>query len=105
MKKLIVAAVLAVLGVGSIAADAMANGPGPYCTGPGCAPRRTGIFHKYPMPAFQAAPWYLYWPYDAHFQSAAPLGGQFYAPPYAGGGLVNPYFPAQPAPYAPNPAP
>jgi len=104
MKKMILATALAFLGVGMIAADTLANGPGPFCTGPNCGPR-TGLFRKYPMPALQAAPWYLYWPYNAHFQSAAPLGGQFYAPPYTGGGLVNPYFPTpnQAGPYIPAP--
>ena len=30
---------------------------------------------------FQAAPWYLYWPYDAHFQTSAPVFAPFYTPP------------------------
>jgi len=104
MKKLSFAFALAMLGVGSMAADSLANGPGPFCSGPGCAPKRFALFQKQPLPAFQAAPWYNYWPYDAHFQSAAPLTGPYYAPPYTGGGMVNPYFPAYPAaPYRPNP--
>lgn len=46
------------------------------------------------LPAFQAAPWYNYWPYDAHFLTPAPVGGAFYGPPMTGNFPVNPYFPA-----------
>jgi hypothetical protein len=55
----------------------------------------------------QAAPWYLYFPYNAHFMTPGPLAAPFFAPPYAGGALVNPYFPApvQIAPPVPVPAP
>jgi hypothetical protein len=28
----------------------------------------------------QAGPWYLYWPYEAHFQTPAPLPYPYYAP-------------------------
>jgi hypothetical protein len=51
------------------------------------------------LPVFQAAPWYLYWPYDAHFQTPAPIYGAFYGP---GGQNTygqmygQPYFPASP---------
>ncbi len=51
-----------------------------------------------PLPAFQAAPWYLYFPYNSHFQMAAPPldeqgpGGYGGA---GGGGYGNPYFPNQ----------
>ena len=49
------------------------------------------------LPVFQAAPWYLYWPYDAHFMTAAPLQGAFYPPPGIGAGYgYQPYFPASP---------
>jgi hypothetical protein len=44
------------------------------------------------QPPFQAAPWYLYWPYDAHFQLPAPITAQFY-PPQQYGNQLNPYFP------------
>jgi hypothetical protein len=44
------------------------------------------------QPPFQAAPWYLYWPYDAHFQLPAPITAQFY-PPQQFGNQMNPYFP------------
>ena len=66
------------------------------------------LFRKQSLPAFQAAPWYLYWPYNGHFQTPAPLYGQFYAPPgmggYGAGPGANPYF-QQVAPPAAAPAP
>ena len=73
------------------------------CNGPLCqAPPSVdggGLFGRIlgrqPMPAFQAAPWYLYWPYNAHFMTPAPLQGAYYAPP-TGGGMVNPYFQSSP---------
>ncbi len=49
--------------------------------------------HNNNLPVFQAAPWYLYWPYDAHFMTPAPVTGAFYGPPTAGNFPVNPYFP------------
>jgi hypothetical protein len=45
------------------------------------------------LPVFQAAPWYNYWPYDAHFLTPAPVNGPFYGPPMTGNFPVNPYFP------------
>jgi len=51
--------------------------------------------HKQPQPTFQAAPWYLYWPYDGHFMTPAPVGGQFNGPPTPGNFPVNPYFQGQ----------
>lgn len=53
-------------------------------------------FKQKPLPAFQAAPWYTYWPYNNHFMTPAPIPG------YAGGPAdfsqsghgMNPYFPA-----------
>jgi hypothetical protein len=51
-------------------------------------------FMKKPqLPVFQAAPWYNYWPYDAHFLTPAPISGPFYGPPQTGNFPVNPYFP------------
>ena len=41
-----------------------------------------------------AAPWYLYWPYDAHFMTPAPLQGAYYAPPMMGNYPAQPYFPS-----------
>ena len=61
---------------------------------------------KQPLPAFQAAPWYLYWPYNEHFQMPAPPpGADFGYGGYAGpggypGGYTNPYFPGQYGPRA-----
>jgi hypothetical protein len=48
------------------------------------------------QPPFQAAPWYLYWPYDAHFQLPAPINAPYY-PPQQLGSQWSPYF-AAPAP-------
>jgi hypothetical protein len=50
-------------------------------------------FHRTKLPVFQAAPWYNYWPYDAHFLTPAPVNGQFYGPPMTGNFPTNPYFP------------
>jgi hypothetical protein len=66
---------------------------------PATAPQGLGFCQK----PFQAAPWYLYWPYDAHFQLPAPIAAPYMAPqgfntPW------NPYFAAPPAP-AGYPAP
>jgi hypothetical protein len=55
------------------------------------------------LPAFQAAPWYLYWPYDGHFLTPAPVHAPFYGPPTAGNFPVNPYFPAPGGYYGPYP--
>ncbi len=75
--------------------DASAQCPGGPC---GQVPYNSGPFAKFfgkqPLPAFQAAPWYSYWPYNAHFMTPAPLMGAYYAPPTAGGMMGNPYFPA-----------
>jgi len=65
---------------------ALANHPPSY-------PQKQG--HGFFQPPFQAAPWYLYWPYDAHFQLPAPIGAPF-QPPQHLGQPWNPYF-AHPA--------
>lgn len=52
-----------------------------------------GPFAHQKLPAFQAAPWYQYWPYDGHFMTPAPISGAFYGPPMTGNFPVNPYFP------------
>ena len=57
------------------------------------------FFKKTPLPAFQAAPWYTYFPYNSHFQMPAPLPGQDVPGPGgfgAGQGWMNPYFPTSP---------
>ena len=92
MKKLLLALV-AVVGVIASSTPAGANGcPGPFCQPAG---PRLPFFRQSPVPAFQAAPWYLYYPYNAHFQTPAPMQGAFYTPPGGGyGGLQNPYFPS-----------
>ncbi|HKB02255.1 MAG TPA: hypothetical protein VKD90_08550 [Gemmataceae bacterium] len=56
------------------------------------------------LPVYMAAPWYLYWPYDGHFQTVAPMAhGLYYPPPtYIG----NPYLAGVYAGYiANNPIP
>jgi hypothetical protein len=55
------------------------------------------FFRPQPLPAFQAAPWYLYFPYNSHFQMAAPPMDE-QGPGGYGGGYGNPYFPNQYAP-------
>ena len=93
MKKLLLT-LAAVVGLIASSAPASANGcPGPFCQPAG---PRLPFFRQSPVPAFQAAPWYLYFPYNAHFQTPAPMMGAFYAPPGGGyGGMPNPYFPSQ----------
>lgn len=107
----------ALLVVGAAASTASAWG-GPMltqpggCTGPFCNQGRyptlgSYLFrgHSTQLPVYQAAPWYLYWPYDAHFLTPAPVTGAFYGPPVPGNFPVNPYFPGAPyaMPYGPIP--
>ena len=97
-----------------------ASAAGHPCNGPTC---NQGAYPKHftllsscfgsrqPLPTFQAAPWYLYWPYDAHFLTPAPVTGAFYGPPTPGNFPVNPYFPGPaygsfgPMPGGPPPRP
>lgn len=75
--------------------------------GLGAPPAPSTLFggsHK-KLPAFQAAPWYNYWPYDGHFLTPAPVGGAFYGPPQTGNFPVNPYFPGPAVPYGYGPIP
>lgn len=94
------AAVLAALPATSLAS----GWPSPFRTQP--HPVHTGPYllggHRN-LPAFQAAPWYLYWPYDGHFLTPAPVHAPFYAPPVGGNFPVNPYFPAPHGYYGPMP--
>ena len=99
MKKLMIA-VMALTVVALAASQAQADG----CRGPFCQPQPQshgvhGLFSKKPLPAFQAAPWYLYWPYNAHFMTPDPLTGAYYAPPTDAGLYGNPYFPTMPYSY------
>lgn len=93
MKKLVLVAALAAFAFSGQAARADSLHANPF-NGPvkGYA---GGLFRKTPLPAFQAAPWYLYFPYNAHFQTPSPMyNAPWYGPPGNGyGGLVNPYFP------------
>ena len=100
--KTFILALAAAAATAVLSTDARAAG----CNGPLCSPPPAaytgglfGFFKKQPLPAFQAAPWYLYYPYNAHFMTPAPLTGAYYAPPTAGGVMVNPYFPAAPGYY------
>jgi hypothetical protein len=86
MKKWTLAAVLAFAGSSASQAPAW---DGPFATS---HPSPSGYGKV--VPVFQAAPWYLYWPYDAHFLTPAPVYGAYYAPPMMGNYPVQPYFPA-----------
>jgi hypothetical protein len=56
----------------------------------------------------QAGPWYQYWPYEAHFQSAAPIAYPYWPqrmtlPPANAGAYMQPQYPqAAPAPQPVN---
>jgi hypothetical protein len=83
------------------AATAQASGHpcnGPFCNQAGYPKYRTHPMTLFgghqPLPVYQAAPWYLYWPYDGHFLTPAPVTGAFYGPPGHGNFPVNPYFSA-----------
>jgi hypothetical protein len=66
-----------------------------------------GNTHRAKLPVYMAAPWYLYWPYDGHFQTVAPMAyGAFYPPPAYTGNPFNPgayhgYVPGAPLPQYP----
>lgn len=101
------------LGVTASASQVRADGWGhnsPFSNGPryptlgAFVTHGNGLFgKKAPLPTFQAAPWYLYWPYDGHFLTPAPVNAPFYAPPGPGNFPVNPYFPAPAGNYGPIP--
>jgi len=99
MKKLLILAALA-FGVVGLTAEAKAVG---YAN-PFNAPSHQGnvfdkLFKRKPLPAFQAAPWYTYYPYNGHFMTPAPLPGDTGGYPGQGGNYGgNPYFPSNPAP-------
>jgi hypothetical protein len=58
----------------------------------------------------QASPWYNYWPYEAHFQTAAPTGFPYWPAPQTTAPGFNPYASDYGAPalapqyFAPSPA-
>jgi len=105
---------IAAVALGAAAGDAQAQhgGHAPFSNNPRYPTLGTYLFqsHNQPKPTFQAAPWYLYWPYDGHFLTPAPVNAPFYAPPGNGNFPVNPYFPAPnngyygPMPGGPAPA-
>ena len=94
---------LAVVAIGLIGSDVMAQGcatcgtgghggygaggGGGHWSGPPSSHHRGGV-------ALQAAPWYLYWPYDAHFQTPAPVFGAYSPPPSMNGYPAQPFFPS-----------
>jgi hypothetical protein len=94
MKKLFLALIAA--GLLAPAQSALAGGEANPFNGPSGNRLIFPLFRKQSLPAFQAAPWYLYWPYNGHFQTPAPLYGPSYGPGggygYGMGGGVNPYF-------------
>jgi hypothetical protein len=66
MKRMIVAAVL---GLFLAAGSALAEG---FCTGPGCVRASGGVSIQWGYPnSGVLGPWYLYWPYEAHFVTPA----------------------------------
>lgn len=115
-KSILTATLVAVAAFGLAASSARADGVYP-CKGPFCNqsylaslghgysshPLLARVTHHHGpiLPVYQAAPWYLYFPYDAHFQTPAPVFGMQYPPPGAGYGAY-PYFPY---PNAYNPYP
>jgi hypothetical protein len=101
-KWLLTLATLAGLAAGEAFADGMM---GPKHASPFSA-HKGGSYNSYgrQLPVFLAAPWYLYWPYDAHFMTPAPVYGAYYAPPMMGNYPVQPYFPI-PQYVPPTPAP
>jgi hypothetical protein len=111
IRNLLVAAAV-VGGVAVTSSQALAWGQR-GCSGPFCNQSRYPALKSYllqghlgnsqPKPTFQAAPWYLYWPYDGHFMTPAPIHAPFHAPPGTGNFPVNPYFPAPAGPYGPMP--
>jgi hypothetical protein len=108
MKKLLLALFVAA-GLFPLAQRATAGGEANPFNGPPSQRLIFPLFRKQPLPSFQAAPWYLYWPYNGHFQTPAPLYGASYGPPGMGGygyggGMPNPYF-QQVAPPAPPASP
>ncbi|MCE9534549.1 MAG: hypothetical protein K8T89_26015 [Planctomycetes bacterium] len=98
MKKWMLTLAVALSALG--ASNAFAEGiPAAHSKGPFSNHRAfPSSYNGQNLPVYQAAPWYLYWPYDAHFMSSAPMTGAFYAPPMMGSYPSQPYFPAQQQP-------
>jgi hypothetical protein len=91
---------------GTASAQFSGSWHGPFGNQPRYPTLSTYLFssHSRPMlPTYQAAPWYMYWPYDAHFLTPAPVNAPFNGPPVAGNFPVNPYFPAPAIQYGPMP--
>jgi hypothetical protein len=90
MRKLVLAAAL--VGLAALPSSAMAYGANPFASSSPCS--LCGFGGCNTKPVFQAAPWYLYWPYHGHFQTPAPMWGAFHGPAVPGNFPVNPYFPS-----------
>jgi hypothetical protein len=109
--RLLMIAVVTSAALAASATDVAADGtPGGFFTNQCPYPKyyTFGAFAGHgqkPLPMYQAAPWYLYWPYDGHFLTPAPVSGAFYGPPTAGNFPVNPYFPGPSAGYGYGPIP
>jgi hypothetical protein len=106
IRKIVTAAAVALGVAGGSQAFAWGDGgcKGPFCNQPRYPTLMAFMGHGHGnLPTFQAAPWYLYWPYDAHFLTPAPVRAPFYAPPGGGNFPVNPYFPAPAGYYGPIP--
>ena len=110
-KKILFAAAVALAATALDAPQASAQYPsngGPFGNSPKYPTLSSYVLgshlHNRPtLPTYQAAPWYLYWPYDAHFQTPAPINAPFNGPPISGNFPVNPYFPAAIGQYGPMP--
>jgi hypothetical protein len=111
LKKLAFAAAVALavlaLDAGEAAAQFRTDCNGPFCNTPKYPTLHSFVWRNHgnqpALPTYQAAPWYLYWPYDAHFQTPAPVHAPFYGPPATGNFPVNPYFPGAAGSYGPMP--
>jgi len=82
----------------STSGDCGPCGPG------GCGPCGPGGCGGCPP---QAGPWYLYWPYESHFQTPSPVGYPYWPGPqtWPGAAIAPPPAPAAyPAPVPPSPA-
>ena len=76
IRKIVTAAAVALGVAGGSQAFAWGDGgcKGPFCNQPRYPTLMAFMGHGHGnLPTFQAAPWYLYWPYDAHFLTPAPV--------------------------------
>jgi len=108
LKKIMFAVAVAV-GMASTGSPAQAwerTCNGPFCNSPRYPTLGAWLFNSHAAPAlptFQAAPWYLYWPYDGHFQMPPPGTAPSHRPPVAGNSRDNPYSRPRGGVYGPIP--